>query len=123
MKLNVKIFTRIINMLLGKKIPEDKFDFRSLTDTGVYDIEGCGCTIFHAKKLGVLKCGADFYCEKIGVPNHATGSMDYALLFGSDRSSREFVFDTNVPTKQEVAQVMEDYLIAVEAGMVEGVEA
>ena len=111
MKLNVKLFSKLIDLLLSDKVPNAYFRFDELDD------RGCGCALFHARKNHLIKDSMFFIDEEFRIPE-----KDYNFLFGESSYERELSHDTDLPTKEEVAQVMEDYLTAVEMGMVPGVE-
>lgn len=112
MKMNVGLFKSIIDLLRSEKVKPSKFRF------DILGIGGCGCTIHHAYEAGLIKDNDEIYCHELKIPKE-----DQSIIFGSTGDKRDFYFNGYKSTKEFVANFMEDYLIAVEAGMVEGVEA
>jgi len=113
MKLNKTLFKKIIDLLRSKKVKPSEFDFTKLGST-----QDCGCTVHHAFRAGLLSNDRNTYHTVLEIP-----ANDQGIIFGSNEDARCFYFGKDNPNKKFVANFMEDYLIAVEAGMVEGVEA
>jgi len=120
-KLNVKLFTKIINLLLSDKVKNAFFRFDRMDSKE--DSQGCGCALYHARVHGILEDrkasngSTEFYDDELGVPE-----KDYEKIFGNQESDRDLLHDDEYPTKEEVAQTMEDYVSAVEDGQVPGVK-